>query len=168
MKTATNGEPYDADREVLLDEVFEEVSQKLKTGQSVDINEYAHRYPEVAERLKRALPSLQALAEWRESSDGRDVAVAAELRYRGLVPLVHRAARTSASAVDQIHDLLRCNFVTCLLDCPLRIVCRHDNNQLFAVNHWSAWKPIMDFFRGRIKKISIPGSRELVERRARS
>ena len=73
MTTTTNSERVQSDPEVLLDELFDEISRKFQLGEVVEIDEYVRRYPEVAERLKHALPSFKALAHWRESTNSPDV-----------------------------------------------------------------------------------------------
>ena len=54
------------DAEHLLDELFEEVAAKVQAGEDVDIEEYAARAPEQADRLRRLLHAT--LSESHENS----------------------------------------------------------------------------------------------------
>ena len=47
----------------ILDQVIEELTNKLQAGEPVDVNAYARRYPEHAETLRRVLTALEVLGE---------------------------------------------------------------------------------------------------------
>jgi len=54
----------------VLDDLLAEVSEKLHAGEPVDVEEYASRYPELVEPLRRMLPAIRALADLGVSLSG--------------------------------------------------------------------------------------------------
>jgi serine/threonine protein kinase len=47
----------------VLDQLIEELTNKLQAGEPVDLSAYAHRYPDHAETLRRVLTALEVLGE---------------------------------------------------------------------------------------------------------
>src|SRR5437879_2182870 len=50
-----------ADESVLLGELAEEFSRQVREGQWTDIEDYARRYPDLAERIRELFPTLMLL-----------------------------------------------------------------------------------------------------------
>ncbi len=46
----------------LLDDVIDEIAERIQQGRDVDITAYAERYPQYAERLRELLPTMEAVA----------------------------------------------------------------------------------------------------------
>src|SRR6516165_5973258 len=59
---ATNGSS------ALLDDVIEEVANRLQSGEAVDVEAILVRYPEHAESLRRLLPAIAVMAEFGVSA----------------------------------------------------------------------------------------------------
>jgi serine/threonine protein kinase/tetratricopeptide (TPR) repeat protein len=76
-------DPGEADDDVLA-RLVEEVADRLRAGEAVDLEEYAGRHPERAEELRRLLPALELLAAAGSGQDGPGPLTAAE---DGSVPL---------------------------------------------------------------------------------
>jgi serine/threonine protein kinase/Flp pilus assembly protein TadD len=67
-----------ASTDAALAEIVEEVTNKLRRGEPVDIEAYAGAHPELAERLGRLLPALVVLADLgRSAASGEAVLVSA-------------------------------------------------------------------------------------------
>ena len=54
--------------------LLEKISERLQTGQEVDIERYRTEYPEHADQLEKILPSMRALAQLGNRSDEEDAA----------------------------------------------------------------------------------------------
>ena len=52
----------------VLDDLIEVLTAKIQAGEPVDLDEAARRHPEYAERLRRLLPALVMMADFRHSS----------------------------------------------------------------------------------------------------
>src|SRR5215471_9508972 len=61
--------PSQTSSDAVLAEVVEEFTNRLQAGESVDVEAYAQRHPEHAERLRQLLPALALLAEVGRSAD---------------------------------------------------------------------------------------------------
>lgn len=46
----------------LLDDLLDDISARLGRGEEIDIEDYAARHPDLAERLRRVFPAIQAMA----------------------------------------------------------------------------------------------------------
>ena len=59
--------PYTSDNATaatrILDDLLAEISEKVHAGESVDLEDYACRYPELAQPLRQMLPAMRALAD---------------------------------------------------------------------------------------------------------
>jgi len=62
VKTTTDL-THDIDAAAQLPRLFDEITQRLQRGEDVDIEEYAARHPEHAEKLRQMLPTIAALAD---------------------------------------------------------------------------------------------------------
>jgi hypothetical protein len=62
MRRTKTQTPIDHDQDELA-RLFEEITQRLQAGESVDIEEYASGHPELSESLRRVFPTIVALAE---------------------------------------------------------------------------------------------------------
>ena len=51
-----------SDDEVLLDEMIAEISERIRGGESIDIEHYADTHPEIAIQLRQLYPAMQAMA----------------------------------------------------------------------------------------------------------
>lgn len=51
-----------SDHEMLLDEVIAEVSERMRCSESIDIEQYADKHPEIAVQLRQLYPAMQAMA----------------------------------------------------------------------------------------------------------
>jgi serine/threonine-protein kinase len=56
--------------DAVLDDLIEVLTGKLQAGEPVDVHEIDRCYPEYAERLRRLLPALVMMADFRNSSPG--------------------------------------------------------------------------------------------------
>jgi serine/threonine protein kinase/Tfp pilus assembly protein PilF len=61
--------------DAVLAEIVEEVTNKLRAGEPVDIETYAGAHPELAERLRRLLPALAVLADLGRSAAAGEAVV---------------------------------------------------------------------------------------------
>src|SRR5215469_13873396 len=52
----------------VLDDLIEVLTARLQAGEPVNLDEVARRHPEHAERLRRLLPALVIMADFRDSS----------------------------------------------------------------------------------------------------
>ncbi|MFO7907861.1 MAG: hypothetical protein R6U98_34775 [Pirellulaceae bacterium] len=52
---------YNEDREAVLAQLLEEIHQRLRAGEPIDLNDYARKYPAYIDELKRLLPTLAEL-----------------------------------------------------------------------------------------------------------
>jgi WD40 repeat protein/serine/threonine protein kinase len=68
--------PDSASVENLLAQITDEFLQRLDAGEQPDIEEYAHRYPAIAEVLRQVLPALHVLRGPAAATDAADVATA--------------------------------------------------------------------------------------------
>jgi serine/threonine protein kinase/Flp pilus assembly protein TadD len=69
MSESVRGSAVSGDVDRLVAEVVAEVTDRLHAGQPVDIEHYAARHPELAERLRGLVPALQALAHFSSAAD---------------------------------------------------------------------------------------------------
>jgi hypothetical protein len=53
--------PPDSAMEALLGQVADEFTERLNRGEQPDIEDYARRYPEIADLLRQVLAALQAM-----------------------------------------------------------------------------------------------------------
>ena len=51
------------DLEDRLDDLFDEISSKLRNGERVDLDDYERRYPELSDRIRNAFPGIRALID---------------------------------------------------------------------------------------------------------
>jgi serine/threonine protein kinase len=70
--------PSQKDSDVILAEVVEEFTNRLQSGESVDVESYVQKYPEHAERLRQLLPALALLDDL-----GRSASVVADSALAG-------------------------------------------------------------------------------------
>lgn len=56
----------------LLEELLEEVTNRLQTGEPIDVDSYAAAHSEYAEELRRVIPAMQVLAAFAHSQLGSD------------------------------------------------------------------------------------------------
>src|SRR5690242_15311872 len=65
--------PSQNGRDAVLAEVVEEFTNRVQAGEAVDVESYAQRHPEYAERIRQLLPALALLAEvGRSASAARE------------------------------------------------------------------------------------------------
>ena len=91
------------DLDELIGELAEEFAQRLRDGEKPDVEEYAHRHPEVAEAIRQILPALEIMGEvpeWNASAgsngNGHGRGMIGEYRIirgvgRGGMGVVHEA-----------------------------------------------------------------------------
>jgi hypothetical protein len=58
-----------SETDTLLDELLEEIAQKLRSGDAIDVEKYAHEHPHLAEPLHRLLPGIEALVDLGHSAE---------------------------------------------------------------------------------------------------
>src|SRR5437879_12420865 len=107
MSEPTN--PEHEDLESLVGEAADDYTDRVNRGERVEIEEYAQRYPQIADVLRQMLPSLGLLAKLSSAtkeSQGSPVSAAAVPEYlgdyrilraigRGGMGVVFEAERTS-------------------------------------------------------------------------
>ena len=70
---ATMGESTEAD--AVLAELVEEITNKLQSGESVELSAYERDHPEQMEQLRKLLPAIEVLAELKDSTGTQTTAV---------------------------------------------------------------------------------------------
>src|SRR5262245_53680789 len=63
MTRAVSQSAPPSDTDSALEQLIEQCARRLEAGEPLDVEDYARRHPEHAERLRRVLPAMQALAE---------------------------------------------------------------------------------------------------------
>ena len=50
-----------AEQATMLDELVDEITQRIQAGDTPDLRDYARRYPDLSEQLRRLFPAIQML-----------------------------------------------------------------------------------------------------------
>src|SRR5262245_41611715 len=53
--------------DAVLEQLLEEITNRIQRGESIDVDDYAAEHPEYADRLERLLPAMQALVAFGRS-----------------------------------------------------------------------------------------------------
>jgi serine/threonine protein kinase len=72
MIEQTNSDSGDIEAGQAFDDLIDEVTDRLHAGQTVDVDDYARRFPDHADRLRKLVPTMQAMAEIDHSIEGLD------------------------------------------------------------------------------------------------
>ena len=56
--------------ESMLDDLVDEVIQRVRTGEPVDIENLTQGFPAAADRLRQIIPAIQAITQWDPNLDG--------------------------------------------------------------------------------------------------
>ncbi len=70
LTAARIGNPAWGSGEQAFDDLIDEITDCLQSRRAVDVDEYARRFPEFAERVRKLVPTLQAMADIGHSLGG--------------------------------------------------------------------------------------------------
>ncbi len=63
VRTVDQKETTETSDQQVLDDLLAEISEKLHTGQVINLDEYAAKFPQLARRIERLLPAMLAMAD---------------------------------------------------------------------------------------------------------